>query len=304
MARGIIPEVRWPALGTGAFTARIAMATLPVRRLLIDLKAPLPRHWNGGDAFRTAFFNALSMSFPVGEQFFIDSVRAGAAALPEGQRAGVDEEVKGFIGQEATHRHVHALFNGHLRDQGLVNHWGGRAAARIARMQGADVRLHLGVTAAAEHLTAILADHLLRHAQPLAGAEPRLATLWHWHASEETEHRSTAFDLYRALQGNERWRKRLFYAVTWHFLTDLMRQTANNLWHDGTWWRPSTWGSAWRLLLGREGVLRRTAGAWADYLRTDFHPAQQDDTLALGWLDRHQAHWRPVRPAVPAEADA
>ena len=33
-----------------------------------------------GDAFLTAWFNALSMSFPVGEQFFIDSVRNGLQA--------------------------------------------------------------------------------------------------------------------------------------------------------------------------------------------------------------------------------
>src|SRR5262245_33891349 len=60
-----------------------ATAEPVVRRLLIDLDTPLPRHWCGGDAFRTAWFNALSMSFPVGEQFFIDAVRAGVATLPE-----------------------------------------------------------------------------------------------------------------------------------------------------------------------------------------------------------------------------
>ena len=43
---------------------------LTVRRLLVDLDTPLPQHWCGG-AFRTAFFNALSMSFPAGEQLFI-----------------------------------------------------------------------------------------------------------------------------------------------------------------------------------------------------------------------------------------
>jgi uncharacterized protein len=53
------------------------MTELVVRRLLVDLQTPLPRHWCGGDAFRTALFNALSMSFPVGEQFFIDSIRLG-----------------------------------------------------------------------------------------------------------------------------------------------------------------------------------------------------------------------------------
>ena len=51
------------------------MTDVVVLRLLIYLETPVARHWNGGDAFRTAFFNALSFSFPAGEQFFIDSVR-------------------------------------------------------------------------------------------------------------------------------------------------------------------------------------------------------------------------------------
>ena len=59
------------------------MTNLVVRRLLIDLAEPIAARWNGGDAFRSAFFNALSMSFPVGEQYFMDSVRAGLKALPE-----------------------------------------------------------------------------------------------------------------------------------------------------------------------------------------------------------------------------
>ena len=53
------------------------MTDLVVRRLLIDLETPFAQRWNGGDAFRSAFFSALSMSFPVGEQFFIDAVREG-----------------------------------------------------------------------------------------------------------------------------------------------------------------------------------------------------------------------------------
>jgi predicted metal-dependent hydrolase len=278
------------------------MTTLPVRRLLIDLEAPLARHWNGGDAFRTALFNALSMSFPVGEQFFIDSVRAGAALLPEPQRLAMAAEIKGFIGQEATHRRVHELFNSHLARQGLVNHWAVRAARRIARLQGVDVRVHLGATAATEHLTAILSDYLLRLDAPLAGAEPRLATLWRWHASEESEHRSTAFELYRALGGDERWRRRLFTIVTLHFATDLLRQTANNLWHDGGWRQWSTWTSGARLLLGRDGLLRQLARPWRDYRRADFHPSQHDDVLARRWLAEHGDSWKAVTPAATVPA--
>src|SRR6187401_787217 len=104
-----------------------SMTDLAVRRLLIDLETPFDRHWCGGDAFRSALFNALSMSFPVGEQFFIDSVRAGLKTLPPAQQDRFRTGVQGFIGQEATHRRLHSLFNAHLERQGLVNDWERRA---------------------------------------------------------------------------------------------------------------------------------------------------------------------------------
>lgn len=270
------------------------MTDLPVRRLLVDLETPFDRHWNGGDAFRSAFFNALSMSFPFGEQFFIDSVRAGFNALPEAQRAPFEAEVKGFIGQEATHRRLHSLYNDQLAQQGMVNHWEPRSRRRLSRLQGKDVRLHLAVTAAAEHFTAILAEHLLGHDEPLAGADPRLALLWRWHSSEESEHRSTAFELYRMLGGNEEWRLRIFRVVSFNFVCDALRQTANNLWHDGTWWRPSTWASGWRFLFGQGGLVREMAGPWRAYLRADFHPAGQGGQAGDAWLRDNAASFALV----------
>ena len=70
------------------------MSELVVRRLLIDLNTPFAARWNGGDAFRSAFFNALSMSFPVGEQYFMDSVREGLKSLPEAEREKYATEVQ------------------------------------------------------------------------------------------------------------------------------------------------------------------------------------------------------------------
>ena len=75
------------------------MTELVVRRLLIDLETPFERHWCGGDAFRTAFFNALSMSFPVGEQFFIDAVRGGRAPQTVNPPAGIGRCNGYFHGQ-------------------------------------------------------------------------------------------------------------------------------------------------------------------------------------------------------------
>ena len=260
------------------------MSELIVRRLLVDLDTPLPRHWNGGDAFRTALFNALSFSFPAGEQFFIDAIkRALAEASPELQ-ARFDAEARGFIGQEATHRRIHQRFNALLEQQGLLNHWDGRIRRRQAHIEQADARVWLGFTAATEHFTAVLADYLFSHPEALAGAEPRLRDLWLWHASEESEHRSTAFDLYRACDGDEIWRRRLFWMISLSFATDLMRQVAHNLWRDGSWWWPSTWHSAWRMLFAKGGLVRECVGPWSRYLAADFHPSQGDAQAALLWL--------------------
>lgn len=259
------------------------MTELVVRRLLIDLAAPFDRHWCGGDAFRTALFNALSMSFPVGEQFFIDSVRNGYASLPEDKRERFRGEVRGFVGQEATHRRLHGLFNGHLDRQGLVNGWAARAQRRLRLLEGVDYRHWVAITAANEHFTAILADWLLRHPEML-DAEPRLKMLWLWHSAEESEHRSTAFDLYRALGGDHKWRLVWMRRLTTIFLGDLLRQTVDNLRRDGMLWKWRTWKNAGRFLLGRRGLLRETFGPWRAYFRKDFHPSQRDEGLGTRWL--------------------
>ena len=172
-------------------------------------------------------------------------------------------------------------------------------------LEGADLRVAVGATAATEHLTAILAEHLLGEPASLQGAEPRLATLWLWHASEETEHRATAFDLYRQMGGNEEWRLRLFRVVTWHFVTDSLRQTVNNLWHDGSFWRVSTWVEGWRFLFGRSGLLRTLAGPWRRYRASISIRRSRTNRAPLSWLRANAAQFEPVaRPASATTAGA
>ncbi len=270
------------------------MTDLVVRRLLIDLGKPFERHWCGGDAFRSALFNALSMSFPVGEQFFIDSVRNGHKALPPEMQEKFRAEVQGFIGQEATHRRIHALFNGHLEKQGLVNEWAPRAQERMKLMEGLDPRHHLGITAANEHFTAIMADWMLANPDLLAGSDERLRTMWLWHSAEESEHKSTAFDLYVALGGNHEWRVTWFRRITTVFLMDTLKQTVNNLRRDGTLWKWSTWKSAASYLFGKRGLIRQTYRPWCEYKRVDFHPRQLETTLSQRWLDENRNQYTLV----------
>lgn len=284
------------------------IADLIVRRVHVDLSKGFPRFWNGNDAFRTAFANALSMSFPFGEQFFIDAVKVGLKHLPDTDKnQDLREGLKKFIGQEATHRQIHKLYNEQLEKQGYRNAWEPRVVRRIQiernRMTRKGVEktyLHeLAITCAVEHLTAILGDITLSrqgetHDLFYNACEP-MKTLWHWHAAEELEHKSMAFDLYMSLGGDRAMRMYWYRRFLLLFVIDLARQVTYNLWRDGMWKYPSTWMSGTKFIWGRRGLLRSTWAQLKDYARSDFHPQQHgDNALAQNWLNGNQAHWSAV----------
>lgn len=267
------------------------MSTLTVRKLEVDLSKPFGRHWAGGDAYRTQLFNALSMTFPLGEQSFIDSIRAIAPEkiVDPALRA----EMRDFIGQEASHRHVHLRYNARLAEQGLVFVRETSIVRRISFLAKVNPLSRLAATCAIEHHTAMLADGVLALPSLLDGAEPDMHTLWSWHAVEETEHKSVAIDVYRAAGGGY-WRRVSMYVQASLFLMiDIHCQTFDNLRRDGQLWRRATWTSACRTWFGREGLFWHTLGPALGYLRPSFHPWQHDNRhLATGWLAAHADAFR------------
>ena len=287
----------------------ITSPTLTVRKLEVDLSHGFARHWHGGDSFLSQYYNALSMSFPVGEQSFIDAVKGGLALLndmpdtPENARLRLDAAQ--FFGQEATHRHIHGLYNAQLEKQGLVNRWQHWATRRIdyGRKHNINARHLLAITAAYEHCTAVFADGTLRYGSWFDAAEPRMAMVWRWHAAEETEHRAVAFDLYQATGGNYAWRMRWYLYVLVLFALDAARQTMLNLWHDGTLFKPGTWWSAAKFFWGHNGTIWRCTGPLLTYFKRDFHPdheahaapEQQAQALAQRWLKDNASRYRVVR---------
>src|SRR6185369_7528091 len=66
-----------------------------------------PRLWHGGRVEATAIYNALSTTFPKGEAFFVESVRAFRKDAPP----KLAEEIKAFTRQEAIHSREHDAFN-------------------------------------------------------------------------------------------------------------------------------------------------------------------------------------------------
>ncbi len=153
------------------------------RHLDFDLPSPLPRHWHSGDAFKTHLFDVMSVLFPDGERFFIDSVRQFRDQIDD---PVLKEQIRGFIGQEGHHSREHLVYSQRLRDLGYqVERMERRAQARIRYTQKKlSPRRQLAATAALEHITAIMADAVLKNPEPLHGAHPAMARLWRWHALE------------------------------------------------------------------------------------------------------------------------
>ena len=72
------------------------------------------RRWWAGDAFGTAWHNALSATFPRGETFFIESVKA----FRDGAPPRLEAEIRAFVKQEINHTREHVAFNRLAVDHG------------------------------------------------------------------------------------------------------------------------------------------------------------------------------------------
>jgi predicted metal-dependent hydrolase len=264
------------------------MTQLTIRSPNIALEAlDFPLNWCGGSAFRSQFFNTFSQMFPVGEGFFVETVRE---ALPLLTGPALAREARAFMAQESIHSAVHRRYNARLETLGLrgfVEHLQRWQVQRTARY---DIRNKLALVMAFEHFTAMMGDLLTASPEWLEGAPEPLRELWLWHAAEECEHRALAGDVYRALGGGERRRIAWFVYVNMVFLFDVTAQMLHNLLRAGALWRPGTWAEGAALVFGRHGIFWRGAGPWARYFRPGFSPRDAgENAVAAAWLAGHEA---------------
>lgn len=243
----------------------------------------VPQWWFKGNPVLTHAANGLHLVFPEGERFFIRSVRHFESRIED---PILRSRVRGFFGQEARHGHEHARSFDMLRAQGYdVSEFLEDYAAKVKRIEDRSPPiLRLAVTVALEHLTATLGENALRDPY-LENMHPRMRALLKWHAAEEIEHKSVAYDVYLAVGGGYFVRvigMAFGLALLMHFWRRGMRallrmerldRTAFASYRDEAQRdRPKL---VWRLF--KRAVL--------DYLKPGFHPDQRDNyPLAAEYL--------------------
>ena len=247
----------------------------------------LDRLWHGGSVEATAIYNALSSTFPVGEAYFVESVRA----FREGTPPKLAEEIRAFTTQEAIHSREHDAFNKRAERAGYdLSKLEQRVKERLSITKDRPPIVNVAATMALEHFTAILAHQLLANPKHLANADPEAADLWRWHACEEIEHKGVAYDTWlyatRDWPRYKRWRvkAKVMLLVTRNFLVDRTAGSLELMRQDGV-----TGIEAWSRLLWylwvRPGMFRKIAGAWFKYFLPGFHPWNEDDRHLLRLYD-------------------
>ncbi|NIJ61336.1 metal-dependent hydrolase [Qipengyuania flava] len=238
-----------------------------------------PRRWWAGEPFGTAWHNALSATFPRGEAFFIEAVKAHR----EGADAELDAEIRAFVRQEINHTREHIAFNRLAEDAGYdIKAIDTRVAEMLALTKDRPAIANLAVTMALEHYTAMMAAEFLENPAHFAEADAEVRDMWRWHAAEEIEHKGVAFDTWnhatRDWTPGKRWRVRslVMVSVTARFFKNRWTDSLELLAQDGiTGWK-AKWG-LFKYLTVSPGIVRRIFPAWLAYFKPGFHPWDHDD---------------------------
>jgi uncharacterized protein len=252
-----------------------------VRNLQFPVGEHIARFWHGEQKSVTQFYNNLSVFFPEGERFFIQSVKHYRDAIKDD--AQLSAEARAFYAQEGIHSREHVRYNQMLRAQGYPID---AMEARITRVLAFVTRINpprmrLAVTCALEHFTALMADLLLQNPATLEGADPVMARLWRWHAAEENEHKAVAFDVFKAVGGTYTERVITMISTTLIFWFKVIEQQARMMHADGTAWNLLEWVRLGRYLFVKPGGMLRLIPKYFSYFRPSFHPWDHDNRAEL-----------------------
>lgn len=273
--------------------------TITPRDRRFGRNADQQRWWFGGDPYATAFHNALSVTFPRGEAFFIESVKSFRDGVP----SKLDAEIKAFVVQEVMHSREHLAFNRRVVDAGYdVTALENAVIESLELTKGRPQILNLAVTMALEHYTAIMAQTMLKFPHYWAKADAESVALWKWHAIEEIEHKGVAYDTWlHATRDWTRWKRWkvksiMMLLVSYRFWTKRWQGSMELLRQDGiTGWTARA--GLLKHLFVSPGPIRRALPAWVAFFLPGFHPWNHDDRALIAKSDSDYADARLPRAA-------
>ncbi len=265
----------------------------PVRRMDFDF-AEIKQYWFNNDAGLTHFMTALSALFPVGERFFVDSVRALRKDPKIANNVDLQAQISAFIGQEAMHSKEHHALNMQVGEFGYKEiEWMEAVTATVLSARKiltpfAPIEMiDLAATCALEHFTALLAEQVLNDPkfQRMLADDPVMLKLWLWHCVEETEHKAVAYDVYQQIYGTDKGSAYVLRIVAILMATTLILGTQTyftaRLLKKDDKLAPQHWLKVANTFYGLNGLFVRAIPHFLDYFKPSFHPNDHDTVRML-----------------------
>ena len=250
------------------------------------------------DPFKTRFFDAMSTLFPMGEKFFITSVREFKDQITSPK---LQQEVKDFTRQEAQHSLVHRQYNERLKKQGVeIDAINAQLETRLfvdAFKLTTPVQ-RLAVTSALEHLTSMMCTSFFERRELLDKSDARVRALYAWHAIEEVEHKAVAFDVLTQVAKAGYWQRNLaMLTVSFGFPLTVSKIMNHMLKVDGfsRWQRVGMWAKGLWWFYKPGGLFIPTLGYYLAYYKPGFHPWKVKEMPSYGtWLQTFQRTGDPI----------
>jgi len=263
-----------------------AQVGIPPRHMNFSFPADADRYFFfDQNPFASLIFVVFSGVFPPGERFFVESVRRFRDQISD---PTLKAEVAGFIGQEALHGREHDRLNSFFAERKLAVDiperyvkWGLRQLERFSP------RLQLACTTMMEHFTAHLAEQWLTHEDFRNSSDGEMLKLWYWHALEELEHKSVAYDVFEQVGGTLAERRMALGLVAAIMGPPIIASWGVLLAKEGQLLNVRENVRGMRAMFGRNGFISGILKYMPAYLKPGFHPSQQQ-TAALenAWREK------------------
>ena len=244
-----------------------------IREMDKDLDLKNINGWIRDNPVKTHFFNAMSTLFPLGEGFFIWSVRKFQHVADENLR----KQIQAFYQQEGNHSFIHDIYNRELKAQGYFTDRMDRQLAKKVNFSKKylSARFCLAITAATEHYTAVLGDKVLQGKLLLEkDTDQQMLELWRWHAIEEVEHKSVAMDVFIKAGGKHYELVLAMIVISFDFWIDTFIRLGFMLNRDKMLFRWSTVKSFGSVFFGKDGVFPVILSDTLKFFKKGFHPSQ------------------------------
>ncbi|MFT5571382.1 MAG: putative metal-dependent hydrolase [Cryomorphaceae bacterium] len=266
-----------------------SQSKLPIERRIVrfdytDIKGT---KFHSGNPVLSAFWVGLSATFPLGEAEFIRSVKLFEGRVIDPK---LKADVADFAAQEAHHGLQHKKLNKHFDDNGFSTKKvealiGEEINKRSAKWSDKKRLMH---TVCAEHVTAVMAHYALTHPNSMHEVPESFRNMFLWHAIEEIEHKSVAFDVYQSTVGDMAALKRHYFGFIFYefplsyFL--ITRFLLKDRGHKATWAERK---GLFKFLFGKGGMISSVKHLYMMFFKKGFHPWNHDDSALIGeWKDK------------------